>query len=364
MATDSTSRTLLLLAGVALLGWCVWLVRDVLPPFLIAIALALLLDPVLDRMQKVGLPRWAAAGLTFLAFFGTVFALMAVLLPVALGQIGDLARSLPEYVTHLQNSVDRWALDNAALLRRMNLPPSVSELWQQYQRDITGYAQVLLERVFLSLQASAGFLGWVVVVPIVTLYLLIDLDALRARLAHLIPDRHRNTVFRLTLEVGRVFGAYLRGLTAICLCFGLLIYLVLELGFGLRYAVVLGLLAVVLYAVPYLGQVTLILVAVLVAWVTGRNPGSLVALAVAMLAVGQVFDQLITPRVIGRQVGLHPVLGVFALMVGGQLFGLPGMVVAVPVAASLRVVLLQLFPRLSEPVSGPELAPTTTTTLS
>jgi predicted PurR-regulated permease PerM len=135
-----------------------------------------------------------------------------------------------------------------------------------------------------------------------------------------------------------------------------LIYLVLELGFGLRYAVVFGLSAVILYAVPYLGQVTLIVLAIFVAWVTGRNPGHMLGMAVAMFAVGQAFDQLITPRVIGRQVGLHPVLGLFALMVGGQLFGLPGMVVAVPVAASLRIVLIELFPRLSEPIP-PDVAP-------
>ena len=360
MGKDSTSRTLLLLAGLALFGWGVWLVRDVLPPFLIAFALAMLLDPLLDRLQKFGLPRWAAASLTFLAFFGIVFALLAVLIPVAIGQIGELAHSLPEYVTHLQTAVDKWASDNAALLRRMNLPPSINDLWQQYQRDIAGYAQVLLERVFTSLQASMGFLGWVVVIPIVTLYLLVDLDALRARAIHLIPDRYRGTVFDLALRVGRVFGAYLRGLSAVSLCYGVLIYLVLELGFGLQYAVVFGLSAVVLYAVPYLGQSALIVLAVLAAWVTGRNPSYIVGLAVSMVAVGQVFDQLVTPRVIGKQVGLHPVIGLFALMVGGQLFGLLGMVVAVPVAASLRVVLIQLVPRLSEPIPSETLPPAET----
>ncbi|MGV3724763.1 MAG: AI-2E family transporter [Actinomycetota bacterium] len=354
MGTDSTSRTLLLLVGLALLAGCVWLVRDVLPPFLIALALALLLDPLLDRMQRAGLPRWAAAGITFLAFTAALFGAVAVLLPIAVAQIGELIRNFPTYAGRLQAGIDDWALQNSELLRRLNLPPSVNDLWGQYQRELPGYLQLVLERVFASLQASAGMFGWLVVVPIVTLYLLVDLDALQARISYLIPDRQRGAMLELAAQVGRVFGAYLRGLTALCLCFGVTVYLVLALVFGLPYALILGLSAVVLYAVPYLGQFTLLAAGALVAWVTGRSPAHIVLVAVALVVVGQIYDQLITPRVIGKQVGLHPVLGLFALMVGGQLLGPLGMIIAVPVAASVRVVLIQLFPRLAEPIPAPE----------
>lgn len=360
MPTDSASRTLLLLAGLALLAAGVWLVRDVLPPFVIAAALALLLDPVLGRMQRAGMPRWAAVGITFLAFVAILFGSMAVLVPLAVNQLSELIRNLPQYTAQLQSLADDWALKNAALLQRLHLPPSLSDLSRDYQQDISRYAQVFLERVFQSLQASAGLLGWLVIVPIVTLYLLADLNSLRTRVAYLIPDRHRDTVVGLAVQVSRVFGAYLRGLSALCLCYGFIVYLVLEIGVHLNYALVLGLLAVVLYAVPYLGQLTLVLAAVLTAWVTGKSPGQIIGLVVAILVVGQLFDQVITPRVIGKQVGLHPVIGIFALMVGGQLFGLMGMVIAVPVAASVRVVLIQLFPRLSEPIpvveANPEVA--------
>jgi len=364
MGTDSTSRTILILVGLALLAGCVWLVRDVLPPFVIALALALLLDPVLDRMQRAGLPRWAATGITFLGFTAVLFGAVAVMLPVAIEQIGELIRNFPAYAGRLQAQVDAWALQNSELLRRLNLPPSVNELWSQYQRELPSYVQLLLQRVFVSLQASAGMFGWLVVVPLVTLYLLMDLDALRDRISYLVPDRYRGTAVGLAGQVGRVFGAYLRGLTALCLCFGVTVYLVLELAFGLPYALILGLCAVVLYAVPYLGQITLLLAGALVAWVTGRNPAYIVLVAVALIVIGQIYDQLITPRVIGKQVGLHPVLGLFALMVGGQLFGPLGMIIAVPVAASVRVVLIQLFPRLSEPIPQPDtlVEPATTVT--
>jgi len=352
MATDSTSRTLLLLAGLALLGWALWLVQDVLPPFLIALVLALLLDPMLARMQRWGVPRWLAILLTFGAFLALFFGVIAVLVPRAIFQINDLLHNSESYGQRLQQAVDEWARANEEQLRKLRLPPTVTEFWEEYGGNVSASAQAVLQRMFGALQDWASKLGWLIVIPIVTLYLLMDMEALEARLSHLIPDRHRSLVGDLTFRVGNVFGAYLRGLSLICASYGLVVYLMLALVFRLEYAVILSLAAAVLYAVPYLGQLMLMMVACIVALITHHPGAYLIGLVVGLLVVGQLFDQLITPRVIGRQVGLHPVIGLFALMVGGQLFGLAGMLIAVPVAASLRVVLIQLYPRLTEPIPG------------
>jgi predicted PurR-regulated permease PerM len=315
-----------------------------------ATGLSLLLDPVLVRMQRWGLPRGLAVTLTFVLFLALFVGVIAFLVPRAVTQIADLTQNLNKYGQVLELAFDKWAKDNATLLARLHLPPTLSGLWDQYQNEIIRYLQVVLQGLFISLQAGLGTLGWAVVVPIVTLYLMIDMERLRARLYHVVAPRHRAVVGDLASKVGNVFAAYLRGLILICAAFGLVVYVALGMAFALPYAVILALLAAVLYAVPYLGQLSLLVVCILVAWVTGRNLGQIVAVAVTLVAIGQIFDQLITPRVIGRTVGLHPVLGLFALMVGGQLFGLSGMVVAVPVAASLRVVLIHLFPRMGEPL--------------
>jgi predicted PurR-regulated permease PerM len=110
----------------------------------------------------------------------------------------------------------------------------------------------------------------------------------------------------------------------------------------------------VLYAVPYLGQIGLLIVCATVAWLAGRSAVQILQVTAALVIIGQIFDQIITTRVIGKQVGLHPVIGLFALMTGAQLFGLAGMVFAVPVAAGVRVVLIEVFPRLTEPLPSPE----------
>lgn len=350
MSSDPTSRTLLTLTGLALLAVCLWFIRDVLPPFLIAAALALLLDPLLGRMQRWGLPRALAVGLTFLAFLGLFFGAVAFVVPRLVSQVAELVGNIDDYGMRAEALVSAWLHRYEPTLRSLNLPPTLPDLWTEYQGQITGYLQVLLQHVFLALQASAARLGWALIIPIVTLYLLADLEKLKARIYHLLSARYRDVVVELAAKVGLVVAAYLRGLTMICLAYGLAVYLILAFGYRLPYALILGLLAGALYAVPYLGQLSVLAGACAVAWASGSNGGEILGVAVTLVFVGQVFDQWITPRVIGRQVGLHPVLGLFALMVGAQLFGLIGMVIAVPVAASIRVVLVELFPQLAEPI--------------
>lgn len=350
MSTDPTSRTLWTITGLVVLAGLLWLIRDILPPFLTAAVLALLLDPLLGRMQRWGVPRPLAVTVTFVGFLGLFFGAVAVMVPRLVLQVADLVRNLDTYALRFEGVVGGWLSDNAGLLQKFNLPPSLPDLWSEYQGQITGYVQVLLQHLFGALQASAARLGWVAVVPIVTLYLLADLEKIKARLYHLLSARHRDVVVELAAKVGLVVAAYLRGLTMICLAYGLAVYLVLAFGFHLPYALILGLLAGALYAVPYLGQLAVLAGACGVAWATGAKPSEMLWIAVFLVVIGQVFDQWITPRVIGSQVGLHPVIGLFALMVGAQLFGLMGMVIAVPLAASIRVVLVELFPRLVEPV--------------
>ncbi len=357
MGTDSTSRTLVSLVLVGLAAWVLWLVRDVLPPFLMAMGLSLLLDPVLERLVRRGVPRWAAVALTFGAFLGIFIGVVAIIVPIATGQVTELVGNFGTYGARMEQAADALLRSNSELLQKLNLPPTLPELLKKHQGQISGYLQMVLGRVLETVQSSLGALGWVVVVPIVTLYLLADLDRIKARGLYLISAQHRETVVNLATQVGGVFAAYIRGLTFICAAFGVVVFLALEFGFEMRYALILGIAASILYAIPYLGQMALLVACVAVAWSTGRHTSHTIGVGITIVVIGQVFDQLVSPRVVGRQVGLHPVLGLFALMVGGQFFGLMGMILAVPVAASIRVVLLHLFPRLGHPLPGFERKP-------
>jgi predicted PurR-regulated permease PerM len=189
-----------------------------------------------------------------------------------------------------------------------------------------------------------------VIIPIVTFYLLQEISTLRARIVNLIPARHREGFINVSERVGDVFSGYVRGLIIVCAGFAVVLGVVLALLFRLPYALMIALVAGVLYAVPYVGGAATIAIAALVAVATQHGTGFVVGVVMAVLVVQQLFDQIITPRVVGGLVGLHPVVSLFALTAGGQLFGLPGMILAVPVAASAQVVLTSLWPALAEPL--------------
>lgn len=353
MATDPTSRTILTLVGAALFLWFIYLVREALPPFLIAFGLATLMDPVLDRLQRRGMRRGIAVALTFITFLALFIGAMVILLPIAFAQSNQLVGKIPAAYDQVRQSIDAWARDNITLLQRLHFPTSTQEIWDRYHREIAAYLQALPKRIFAAFQASAGRLIWIVIIPIVTLYLMVDIDRIRARAFHLVPDAHRDTWTKISGEVGRIFASYLRGLFIVCVGFGTALGLILAIVMP-QYAIILGLVGGVLYAVPYIGPLATIAIAVIVAWATRGQLPYAIGVGIGVLALNQVFDQIITPRVLGRLVGLHPVLSIFALMVGGSLFGLIGMLLAVPVAASVQQVLGHFYPRLLEPLISPE----------
>jgi predicted PurR-regulated permease PerM len=192
-----------------------------------------------------------------------------------------------------------------------------------------------------------------VVALIVGFYILSDLDRLRARAYFLVPQKHRNFAGHLAADIGGVFSDYFRGLLIVCGMYGLATILLL---YGLSlwhkeiggYALLVGASAGVLYAVPYIGALTIALVTFLVAFAAGKLAFALWAVGLT-LALNQIFDNIVTPKVVGGGVGLHPVMALFALAIGGEMFQLWGLLLSVPVAASVQVILYRLIPKLCEP---------------
>ncbi len=336
--------------GLLALGLFLYLVRDTLPPFLIGFAAASLLDPVLDRMQRRGWSRRAAAVVVFGLFLILFAGVALVLIPAAVQQAAEFVANAPGYYGELARRLQEAMGARHDLLTRLGLPTTTSQMLARYQPQLTGFLQTLVQRLLQFFAGSAAKLVWVAIIPIVTFYALLEIDAMRARIVHLVPHRHRPRLLDLSERIGAVFSGYARGLILVCAANGVVIGVVLALGFRLSYALMIGLVAGVLYAVPYVGAISTVAIAGLVAVATHHSTGYIVGVLLTLLAINQLFDQLITPRVVGEQVGLHPVVSLFALTAGGALFGLAGMILAVPVAASLKVVMLSLWPQLAEPL--------------
>jgi predicted PurR-regulated permease PerM len=352
-------RGLWIAAGIAVLLAFLFVVRDTLPPFLIAFAIAALLDPLLDRMQRWGCSRFVAVVATFAIFLGIFLGVSMILVPLAIKQATDLVIRVPDYYEQFSTWARASVTDHQWLLDRLRLPTTTNDWLDQYHQQIEGFLKTLVSRLVGLLGTSLSKAVWLAIIPIVTFYLMRDIDRIRLRAVTLLPALHRDRITGIASDVGAVFAGYLRGLCIVCVGYAIVNGLILSLGFRLPYALVISMLSGILYAVPYVGAVATIALGTLVALTADPSTGYVLGVAAALLVTNQVFDQVVTPRIVGGLVGLHPVVSLFALTAGGNLFGLAGMILAVPVAASIQVVLVHLFPALGKPLE-PEASVTRT----
>jgi predicted PurR-regulated permease PerM len=193
--------------------------------------------------------------------------------------------------------------------------------------------------------AWAQNLIWFIVVPVLAFYTLNDFHRIYAKIVLLVAPRHRPFATNLIAEISAVFAKYLRGLALLCTMLGISIALLLW-ALHNPYWQLLGLLGGLLYAIPVVGSLFTLCLVVLVTLVTGSPQQALIAGGSLLLLTNGLFDQVITPRVLGRQVGLHPILTILALLIGYQVWNIPGMLVAVPLAACVQTVVVHLVPKL------------------
>ena len=252
-----------------------------------------------------------------------------------------------------RSEADAW-LAKHRKIGPVTLPPSLEALTSQYSNQLSNAFQKSASGIVSTVVGSVSSVLSVVLVPIVTFTLLIDMSHLRRRLLFLLPDDIRESVARTAQEIGDVFSGYLRGMAQVCLTYMAVAAVVL---FGASfwfapmrpYALLIAIVGGLLYAVPYVGFVGVALLASIVALVSGAGVGGLATFVIALAVMNAVFDQVVTPRMVGGGIGLHPLLAMLALLTGASLFGLWGMLLAVPVAGSIQVILFRLFPRLAAP---------------
>jgi predicted PurR-regulated permease PerM len=248
---------------------------------------------------------------------------------------------------------DKW-LAKHRKIGPVELPANVNALTAQYSSQLTTAFQKSASGIVSTVVGSVSSVLSVVLVPIVTFTLLTDMSYLRRRLLFLLPENVRESVARTASDVGEVFSGYLRGMTQVCVAYmaaATVALFVASIWFPpmRSYALLIALVGGLLYAVPYVGFVGVALLASIVALVSGAGTGALLTFVLTLFVLNQTFDNVVTPRIAGGGVGLHPLLSMLSLLLGASLFGLWGMLLAVPVAGSIQVVLFRLFPRLAAP---------------
>jgi len=318
------------LIGLVVLLVALYFLRGILLPFVAGMAVAYFLDPLCDRIEKMGCSRtWATTIVTAL-FVMAVAALAAILLPPLETQLVEFFGALPTYIQAVTAK-----LGPILKALRSHLPasaaPSMSDI-TGYIGRIAGWGADTLGSVVSGGFALANLMSLVFITPIVTFYLLRDWDKITMKIDLWLPREHADEIRLQLHEIDRTLAGFARGQATVCLCLALYYGLGLSL-VGLDFGLALGLIAGVLSFIPFVGSFLALIGSIGLALAQyGTWQG--VAMVVALCAVGQVIEgNFLTPKLVGDRVRLHPVWVIFALLAGGSLFGFVGLLLAVPVAA-------------------------------
>lgn len=348
------------LIGLAFFVLALVMLRSVLLPFVMGMGIAYLLDPLCDWLEGHKFPRWLAT--TILLVVSGVFFITAVLLlvPVLSTQATEFLKRAPGYVSSIKTHAD-------GLLQTLEarVDPGVMERLQSSFGDLSERALTWVTTALSNLltqgAAFANLVSLIVITPVVAFYLLRDWDKMIASTTSWLPRRHLPVIQQLAREVDQTLAGFLRGQGMVCLFLGCFYAVGLTFA-GLDFGLIIGLLAGFLTFIPYAGSVFGMLLSVGLASLQFDNLTDVGIVAVVFF-IGQILEgNVLTPKLVGDRVGLHPVWIIFALLAGGALFGFVGILIAVPLAAVIGVGVrfaLNLYldsPFYDDRAAGPEVA--------
>lgn len=308
-----------------------WFLGGVILPFLVGGAIAYFLDPVADRLERAGLSRVAATGLISVAALLIMLLLLLAVVPTLIKQLTELVNSAPAMFNRLQ----------AFLLERFPQLADETSTMRQTLDDVGRAIQAkggeLVNTVIGSAMSVISAILFIVVVPVVAFYMLLDWDRAVARLDEVLPRDHAPTIRKLGAEIDGVLAAFVRGQISVCLVLGTFYAITLMIA-GLNYGLIVGAIAGAITFIPYVGAIIGGTLAIGLALFQFWGDWVSIGVIAGIFAVGQFLEgNIVTPKLVGNSVGLHPVWLLFALSAFGTLFGFVGMLVAVPVAASMGV---------------------------
>jgi predicted PurR-regulated permease PerM len=323
------------LAALAVFILLLWLLSGILLPFVAGLAIAYLLNPLTDRLEKLGLNRMVAA-LLIITVVVLVFILAILLVAPLLGsQLTSLIAAIPGYVTKLQALINDQSKPWLQKLLGAGFSPdkSFGDLVTQGMSWFTAF----LKSLWSGGQALVSLFSLIVVTPVVAFYLIYDWHNMIDTVDGWIPVHQRDTVHALAREIDATISGYVRGQTTVCLALGSYYAIGLTLA-GLNFGLLIGLISGLISFIPYVGSMTGLVLAMGVAVAQFWPHYTSIAIVLGVFLVGQFLEgNVLSPKLVGESVGLHPVWVIFALLAFGYLFGFVGLLVAVPLAATIGV---------------------------
>jgi predicted PurR-regulated permease PerM len=325
------------LAALFLFVLAFWLLSEILLPFIAGLAIAYLLTPLTDRLERLGVNRLAAALLIITVVVLTLIYLILLVVPILGAQLSSFIDSVPGYVTRLQALLSDpsrpWV--QKLLGAGFNADKSIGDLVTQG----VGWLTAFLHSLWSGGRALVSVFSLIVVTPVVAFYLIYDWHRMIRTVDNWVPLQQRDTVRALAQEIDAAISGFVRGQTGVCLILGSFYALALTLS-GLNFGLLIGLISGLITFIPYVGSMTGLVLATGVAVAQFWPAYGSILMVLGIFLVGQFLEgYVLSPKLVGESVGLHPVWLIFALLAFGYLLGFVGLLVAVPLAATIGVLL-------------------------
>ncbi|MDP6816786.1 MAG: AI-2E family transporter [Alphaproteobacteria bacterium] len=337
MTMNIRTYTGIWLAAFAVVVILLVLFQSILLPFVAGMAVAYFLDPVADRLEAAGLSRTLSTSIITAAFIVVVALFLIFAVPLLQGQVVDFLGNLPDYFHAARGwaepMIERWTdkMDPGKADR-------AEAVIEQFSQRAAQFVLGMLGNIWAGGMALVNFLALLFITPVVTFYLLRDWDSMVARMDSWLPRAHAETIREQTRILDSTLSAFVRGTGMVCIILAVFYAATLSIA-GLQFGLAIGLAAGILSFVPYLGSLGGLIICVGLAFLQ-FDEGWRIAVIAGIFIIGQLAEGMIlTPKLVGDRIRLHPVWVIFAVLAGGTLFGFVGMLIALPVAAMLGVVI-------------------------
>lgn len=330
------SRTVMWLAVLLFSIWFLYSVGSILFPFIVAFLIAYVVNPFINFLERWQIRRWLSSLLLIVVILGIIAVILIFVMPIAFQQFQGIIAGISGIVNDVILIVKQGAFFETLSEYGFPVQRLQEILTQQFTPRLENILKVLLEGAFGVISSLSSLISQIIniiIIPFLAFYMMKDFPSIIYRFKMLIPKMQRETVSAYFYKVNALFGRYLRGVILVAFIHGVLASVLLWI-FGIRYPLVLGMVAGVLSPIPYLGLFTSLFLSVLVALFSGEPVLMKVFFVLVTYAFLQILEfSILSPNILGKQIGLHPVLMILSLLIFGFFLGFIGLLIAIPTTA-------------------------------
>ncbi len=325
-------RILSWIAVILVAGFLIDQLRDVLMPFVVGMAIAYFFDPVADKLEEIGFSRTLATSTILIGFFVALIGLALLLIPALQQQITSAIQLIPLIIDRFRDAIEPLLAQMSTEIDQ-DAVKSIKEAVQKYAGTALKLATGFISNVWSGGLAVLNLLSLFLITPLVAFYLLRDWDRIVEKVDGLLPRDGAPAIREQFQKIDQTLAGFVRGQASVCLVL-MVIYAVGLSVVGMNASLLVGIAAGALAVIPYIGAAISLVIGVALAIAQFHQDWVSILMVALVFIVGQTLESyVLTPRLVGGRVGLSPIWIIFAMLAGGSLFGLTGVLIALPVAA-------------------------------